>query len=94
MSNSALAFCAAFLASVVLAAPPATTTAAAAASGIYTAPGLTESLSANNQSYVIGVISFVLFAVCTILAVTSLTSVDYSNDTLLTVDVDSTVAEE
>ena len=31
----------------------------------YTAPGLTESLAANNQSYVIGVISFVLFAVCT-----------------------------
>ena len=87
--NAFLAACA-MLASFVAAAAPTTVVSTSA----YTAPGLTESLAANNQSYVIGVISFVLFAVCTLLAVTSLTSVDYSNDTLLTVDVDTTANEE
>lgn len=60
----------------------------------YVAPGLTETLASSSQSYLIGVISFVLFTVCIVLAVTSLTGIDYSNDSLLTVDVEPSAHEE
>lgn len=65
------------------------------ASVSYTAPGLTDTLASSSQSYLIGVISFILFSVCIALAVGSLTGIDYSGDSLLTVDVEpSTVIDE
>jgi hypothetical protein len=61
---------------------------ASAAPTNYQAPGISQSLSSKSQAYQVGIWSFVLFVVCGILAVRALMTIDYSNDTLLTVDVE------
>jgi hypothetical protein len=65
-----------------------------AASNQYVAPGLTETLAASSQAYLIGISSTVLFLICTLMAVMALTGIDYSNDSLLTVDVEPTADEQ
>ncbi len=62
--------------------------ATSAATPNYVAPGIAQSLSSKSQAYQVGVWAFVLFVVCGILAVRALMTIDYSNDTLLTVDVE------
>mmetsp|Transcript_68296 Transcript_68296/g.79512 ORF Transcript_68296/g.79512 Transcript_68296/m.79512 type:complete len:87 (+) Transcript_68296:74-334(+) len=65
-----------------------------AASTTYSAPALTDTLASSSQSYLIGVISFIMFSVFTVMSVWSLMDIDYSGDSLLTVDVEPTTAEE
>lgn len=66
----------------------------ASASNQYVAPGLTDSLSTASQSYLIGITSTFLFLVCAVMAVMALMGIDYSNDSLLTVDVEPTADEQ
>ncbi|CUF74402.1 membrane-associated protein, putative [Bodo saltans] len=66
----------------------------AAATTQYVAPALTDSLSASSQAYLIGISSTFLFLVCAFMAVSALTGIDYSNDSLLVVDVEPTVDEQ
>jgi hypothetical protein len=60
----------------------------------YVAPTIAQSLSSKSQSYQVGIWSFILFIVCGILAVRALMTIDYSNDTLLTVDIEPSTAEK
>lgn len=55
----------------------------------YVAPGPTETMSAANQIYQLGVWSFILFAVIGFVAFYAVASMDYSNESLLMVDVES-----
>lgn len=64
------------------------------AATLYTAPGLTDTLASSSQSYLIGVISFILFSTCIVMAVGSLMGIDYSGDSLLTVDVEPSAGGE
>ena len=60
----------------------------------YVAPSLLADLSTQSQSYLIGVCSFALFIGAGVLAVCALMNIDYSEDTLLTVDVDASLPPE
>jgi hypothetical protein len=66
----------------------------ALADTIYVAPGVTDTLSDESQAYQIGVWSFVIFVTAAIMAVYGTASTDYSNDTLITVDIEKTHDEE
>lgn len=61
---------------------------------IYVAPGVTDTLSDESQAYQIGVWSFVIFVTAAVMAVYGTASTDYSNDTLITVDVEKSHDEE
>ena len=61
---------------------------AAAESVEYIAPALDASLSSASIEYQLGVWAFLLFLVVMIAAVYTVGSVDFSNDTLLTVEVE------
>lgn len=60
----------------------------------YVAPALADTLSASSQTYLIGISSTFLFLVCAFMAVSALTGIDYSNDSLLVVDVEPTIEEQ
>eukprot|EP00796_Vickermania_ingenoplastis_P004085 gene4085-2933_t len=61
--------------------------ASAEASTNYVAPGVTESTSTENQSYLIGVISTFFVAVAAYLGVKALMDINYDDDSLLMVEV-------
>ncbi|ESL06002.1 hypothetical protein TRSC58_06331 [Trypanosoma rangeli SC58] len=58
------------------------------------APDLLTPLSPSSQYYLIGVISFFVVALATFLGVSALVNIDYSDDTLLMVEVAETMEEK
>ncbi|KAH9589196.1 hypothetical protein LSM04_003846 [Trypanosoma melophagium] len=68
--------------------------AAAAAEGPPAAPSVLDGLSPAAQQYLIGVVCFAVFAVAVVLGVGALVGVDYSDDTLLMVEVPETVVDK
>lgn len=60
---------------------------------VYSAPSLTAGLAASDQAYQIGIWSFVLFSVVMAMAVYAVGGMDYSQDTLLHVEVEQTATE-
>lgn len=61
--------------------------AATTAKTTFVAPPVATGLSQKNQDYLIGVISFAVVAVATVMAVSSMMNINYDNDTLLMVEV-------
>ena len=88
MLSESMKTLAALLLSMMMIAP------AAAVTPNYVAPSVAATLSSRSQAYQVGIWSFILFLVCGALAVYALMSIDYSNDTLLTVDVEPRAAEK
>lgn len=59
----------------------------AAASSVYVAPEITETMPVENQQYLIGVISTAVVGIAAFFGIKSLMDIDYSDDTLLMVEV-------
>lgn len=75
------------LAAVLVLALSALASPAEAARKKYVAPPPGEGLNAKNQNYLIGIISFAVVVIATIMAVTSMMNINYDDDTLLMVEV-------
>ncbi|KEG12335.1 hypothetical protein DQ04_01791070 [Trypanosoma grayi] len=58
------------------------------------APNLLEPMDPTSQQYLIGVVSFFVFIVAAFLGVRALMNVDYSDDTLLMVEVAETANDK
>ncbi|EAN95098.1 hypothetical protein C3747_2g1502c [Trypanosoma cruzi] len=58
------------------------------------APDVLAPMSPSSQCYLIGVVSFFVFALAALLGVRALMEIDYSDDTLLMVEVAESVDEK
>ncbi|GET87948.1 hypothetical protein, conserved [Leishmania tarentolae] len=67
---------------------------AGATSTTYVAPDPVVGLSAKNQEYLIGVVSFIVVVVACFMGVASMLRIDYDDDSLLMVEVPGDLHQE